>query len=619
MEKIINLFRLKNYAFSTKVIVAFFIIIIMFSVIRTILTLPKIQEKNEKEVIDYVSRTLNLMKHQFYMRGKSLKMQSQFETELFQEKITHELKSIEVFKNKYTSEELIKKISNSHIINQCKYQILFNNQSYNSQNKDDIFKYNNQTIIKKWTEVQTNELMKSHRKKKYFFYNYPFKRKNILISIGCKRLDINPNHLTFERSLETYMHTKFLQDKTLPSSKTAVFSVDSKMSKYLNEPLYKKSIKENKNRYNVNRLSNVNNIPTGSLTLGQMLSAEENIPIEHEINGERVLTWILNLTKNTNQSRYFFLAHTIDKKEIQQRNNAGLSFLLTETLIAIGLSFLIILLLLKKTFTKVDTITNTAQLVSQGRKNIRCNIKGDDDIGILGEAFDSMLDRFETSIQTLDKKVEEKTKEITQSLEEKEILLKEIHHRVKNNLALTIGLLELQEEEVQDSKTKKVLVEIQERIFTMELLHRKLYESSNINDIPFKEYVMDLVQAIARTYDMNKEVKVDIVMKALQMNIEKAMPFGLVLNELVTNAFKYAFKENPSPELLISICEKNEQLIMTIQDNGKGLQKSFEEIQNNTLGLKLISTIVRHQLFGEIVYAYDKGAKFIITSEVQNA
>lgn len=567
--------------------------------------------KNEKEVVDYVSRTLAIIKSQFTMTGKSLKMQARLEMDLNRQKIAFELLRLKSESQNKSLEELLERFSQNKVLSLC-------NHATSLEPPTQKFHYNQKDVLNRWFEVESTQLNKTYKNKKYYLYNTFFPAQNITFSIACTRQELNKEHGSFEKSLKTDIHTKLLQDSTLPSTQTALFWVNNRMKNQMDKPLYTQNENLRKERYTVSLLSNVRNIPTGNLSLQTLLDAKEEHPIEHEIEGRRVLTWIINLSNNA-KGQYFFLAHTIDKKEIQQRNNAGLFFLLTETLIAIGLSFLTILFLFKKAFTKVDTITKTALLVNQGSKNIRSHVKGEDDIGILGEAFDSMLDRFETSIQTLDKKVEEKTKEITQSLEEKEILLKEIHHRVKNNLALTIGLLELQEEEVQDSKTKKVLVEIQERIFTMELLHRKLYESSNINDIPFKEYVMDLVQAIARTYDMNKEVKVDIVMKALQMNIEKAMPFGLVLNELVTNAFKYAFKENPSPELLISICEKNEQLIMTIQDNGKGLQKSFEEIQNNTLGLKLISTIVRHQLFGEIVYAYDNGAKFIITSEVQNA
>ncbi|WP_228126505.1 histidine kinase dimerization/phosphoacceptor domain -containing protein [Candidatus Marinarcus aquaticus] len=611
MEKIINLFRLKNYSFTTKVIFAFFIIIVMFSIIRAILTLPKIQAKNEKEVVDYVSRTLGIITNQFAMTGKSIKMQAQLEMDLNRQKIALELLTLKSKSQNKSLEEVLERFSQNKVLSLC-------NQTTSLESQTQRFHYNQKDVLNQWLEVESSQLNKTYKNKKYYFYNTFFPAQNITLSMACTRQELNKGHGPFEKSLKAHIHTKLLEDSTLPSTQTALFWVNNRMKSQMDEPLYMQNEQRRKERYTVSLLSNVRNIPTGNLSLQNILNAKQNEPIEHEIEGRRVLTWIINLSNNA-KGQYFFLAHTIDKKEIQQRNNAGLSFLLTETLIAIGLSFLIILFLFKKAFTKVDTITKTALLVNQGSKNIRSHVKGEDDIGILGQAFDSMLDRFENSIQTLDKKVEEKTKEISKSLKEKEILLKEIHHRVKNNLALTIGLLELQEEEVQDSKTKKVLIEIQERIFTMELLHRKLYESSNINDIPFKEYVIDLVQAIARTYDMNKEVKVDIVMNALQMNIEKAMPFGLVLNELVTNAFKYAFKENPSPTLLISICEENEQLIMTIHDNGKGLQKSFEEIQNNTLGLKLMSTIVRHQLFGKIVYEYDKGAKFTITGEFQNA
>lgn len=583
----------------------------MFSIIRAILTLPKIQAKNEKEVVDYVSRTLGIIKNQFAMTGKSIKMQAHLEMDLNRQKIALELLTLKSKSQNKSLEEVLESFSQNKVLSLCSH-------TTSLEPFKDRFIYNQKDVLNQWLEVESSQLNKTYKNKKYYFYNTFFSAQNMTLSMACTRQELNKGHGPFEKSLKTHIHTKLLEDSTLPSTQTALFWVNNRMKNKMDEPLYTQNENLRKERYTVSLLSNVRNIPTGNLSLQNILSAKQNEPIEHEIEGRTVLTWIINLSNNA-KGQYFFLAHTIDKKEIRQRNSAGLSFLLTETLIAIGLSFLIILFLFKKAFTKVDTITKTALLVNQGSKNIRSHVKGEDDIGILGQAFDSMLDRFESSIQTLDKKVEEKTKEITQSLEEKEILLKEIHHRVKNNLALTIGLLELQEEEVQDPKTKKVLVEIQERIFTMELLHRKLYESSNINDIPFKEYVMDLVQAIARTYDMNKEVKVDIVMNALRMNIEKAMPFGLVLNELVTNAFKYAFKHNPTPALLISIHEVNNQLVLIIHDNGKGLQKSFEEIQSNTLGLKLMSTIVRHQLFGEIVYEYDKGAKFIITGEFQNA
>lgn len=230
-----------------------------------------------------------------------------------------------------------------------------------------------------------------------------------------------------------------------------------------------------------------------------------------------------------------------------------------------------------------------------------------------------MLDFFENSIKTLDIKVKEKTKKISESLQEKDILLKEIHHRVKNNLALTIGLIELQEEELKDIKTKKALVDIKERIFTMELLHRKLYESKNISFISLKNYVEDLVSVISRSYCNNFDsVDINLEVEDINLNIEKAMPYAIVLNELITNSFKYAFKDNKNPKLNIKISKNETTLTMIVKDNGKGLKDNFEKISDETLGLKLINTIVKFQLFGEIKYFYEDGAKFFITSTLEN-
>ncbi|MGB3750993.1 MAG: sensor histidine kinase [Arcobacteraceae bacterium] len=221
------------------------------------------------------------------------------------------------------------------------------------------------------------------------------------------------------------------------------------------------------------------------------------------------------------------------------------------------------------------------------------------------------------NMKVLDIKVSQKTEQLEKSLLEKEILLKEIHHRVKNNLTLTISLLELQEEEITDEKTKKVLVDIQERIYTMELLHRKLYESTDLNQISFKNYVHDLTDTIAKSYDCENKVVMDIKMQEIYLSIETAMSYGLLLNELITNAFKYAFKDNKNPIFEIRVTQNEEDIILIVKDNGEGLQKNFDEICNDTLGLKLINMIVRYQLFGTIDYEYEKGAKFTITAPLK--
>lgn len=186
---------------------------------------------------------------------------------------------------------------------------------------------------------------------------------------------------------------------------------------------------------------------------------------------------------------------------------------------------------------------------------------------------------------------------------------------MKNNLALTISLIELQEEEIEDKKVRKVLLDIKERIFTMELLHRKLYESKDISKIDFKNYVIELVDIISNSYNISKNV-ICVNISKFDLNIETAMPFGLIINELLTNSFKYAFIDNNNPKIDINISVENKEILMIVKDNGKGLKDSFEQMSEKTLGLKLINIIVKFQLFGEIEYKNDNGAKFIIKGNI---
>ncbi len=128
----------------------------------------------------------------------------------------------------------------------------------------------------------------------------------------------------------------------------------------------------------------------------------------------------------------------------------------------------------------------------------------------------------------------------------------------------------------------------------------------------FDEYVIDLIEVISSSYDIEKKVKTNIVVNKIKLNIEKAIPCGLVLNELITNSYKYAFNNNDNAKLDITINKKSSDLVIIVKDNGCGLKKDFDEICDDTLGLKLVFSIVKYQLFGQVKYEYDNGAKFII-------
>jgi two-component system, sensor histidine kinase PdtaS len=616
-----KIFRLKNYSFTTKIILTFFIFVSIFMSIRFILIIPKIEQESLNQEISYINRFLIITKKQLKIVTDVLEMQLTFQEKIRKEEIENEIKELDMKSNQLSKQELINLIKTNPIINSCSYTISSNDFYFEKINKDrrgeidNFFYKNNSNVLNQWTKEKIESGSNKFIQSDYSFYNYLNTQKELNLSIQCSKIDFNTNYGNLSKSIKDNINANLLLNTSIETTRISLFWINQNLDINSNEILSEEDIKKRKEKYILSNLSNVKNISTGNLTIKEIFEARDKKPIEHKLDGETLLSWIVDLSYNNN---YFLLVYSINKKELENKSRAMIFFLLPE-IFAMGISFILMLFLFRRMLKDVDTLTKTAIKANQGIKNIRSNVKGDDDIGILGRSFDSMLDFFENSIKTLDKKVEQKTKEISKSLEEKEILLKEIHHRVKNNLALTISLIELQEEEIQDEKAKKVLLNIQERLYTMELLHRKLYESTNLNKISLKSYITDLVQTIAKTYIKENEIDIKINIEDVNLNIETAMPYGLILNELLTNAFKYAFKNQKNPTLIIDISKsEDDKILFIVKDNGEGLKKEFSKISNETLGLRLISMIVKYQLMGEIFYEYENGAKFIIEGKINN-
>ena len=253
----------------------------------------------------------------------------------------------------------------------------------------------------------------------------------------------------------------------------------------------------------------------------------------------------------------------------------------------------------------------TAKQICLGKLNFRSNIKGNDDIGILGVAFDSMLDEIEDNIKTLDAKVEDRTIELTNSLKTKELLLKEIHHRVKNNLALTINFIKLQKFKIKDKNITNALSNLENRVYTMALLHTKLYESKNLNSIDFKTYVSQLIKDIKSTFDEDLDVSIILNIDEVFFDIDNAMSCGLIINECVVNAFKYAFSEKKGI-LKINLKKSDSEYILEIKDNGIGLKKDFHFEELDSLGLNLVKSIANTQLNGSLEIKQTTGTHLII-------
>lgn len=214
------------------------------------------------------------------------------------------------------------------------------------------------------------------------------------------------------------------------------------------------------------------------------------------------------------------------------------------------------------------------------------------------------------------KEAEERVK---QSLTEKEVLLKEVHHRVKNNLQVISSILNLQSSYIADKKVIELLKESQNRIKSMSFIHESLYQSKDFSSVKFSGYIQHLVNNLLLSYKP-KEKNISLIQKIdnVFLNLDQAIPCGLIINELVSNALKYAFKKRGKGELSISITEdKKDNVKITIADNGPGLPKGVNYRNTQSLGLQLVMVLVS-QLRGVIQLNNKKGAKYIITFNKQN-
>ncbi|BAQ65677.1 PAS domain S-box protein [Geminocystis sp. NIES-3709] len=200
------------------------------------------------------------------------------------------------------------------------------------------------------------------------------------------------------------------------------------------------------------------------------------------------------------------------------------------------------------------------------------------------------------------------------SLQEKEILLKEVHHRVKNNLYVISGLLNLQSSYIEDEKLKSLFEDSQNRIQSMAVIHELLYQSDDLSEINFAEYINRLVSNLFLSYNhYHTGIKPITHLQECYLNIETAIPAGLLINELVTNAFKHAFPQREG-EVTINLTTKDKEPIkLEVIDNGIGLPSNLDWEKNNSLGLRLVR-LLSQQLDAEItVNANNQGTCFIIS------
>lgn len=187
----------------------------------------------------------------------------------------------------------------------------------------------------------------------------------------------------------------------------------------------------------------------------------------------------------------------------------------------------------------------------------------------------------------------EKSNKIEESLKEKETLLGEVHHRVKNNLALVLGLIEMQITKSTTDDLRNQLSEVQRRIFSMSLIHEKLYKTSNFAKIDLSDYLKDLIHSLGIFYNKGKNIQIHYDLNSVLISTKKAIPVALVVNELITNCFKYAFNGREKGNIHVSLKRENEMTRLSIADDGPGLPENYELTKAQSLGFNLLVIFTR--------------------------
>ena len=190
--------------------------------------------------------------------------------------------------------------------------------------------------------------------------------------------------------------------------------------------------------------------------------------------------------------------------------------------------------------------------------------------------------------------------------DENELLLKEIHHRVKNNLEMVKSLIALQSAQMEDSESKDAMIASQNRVQSMGIIHQKLYQGENLGSIEMKDYFLNLSEGILDTFNAEDKVKIECAMDNLDLDVDTAVPIGLIVNELLTNALKYAFPKDKAGAISISL-EKTEHnhLKLKVSDNGIGKVKGLAP-KGTGFGSQLVSLLTQ-QLNGKMTEHSESG------------
>ncbi len=329
---------------------------------------------------------------------------------------------------------------------------------------------------------------------------------------------------------------------------------------------------------------------------------QEGTTLELDLKNQRWLVYVLPMTKSeldqADITGYYTVAQSLTQALDPLRKLQRVIFL-------IGLGGILIAIVLGITLT--HNLTRPINLLLDGIKRIENN-EYDKPVDIVSK------DEFGQLTSTFNKLVSN----IRKNLREKEILLAEIHHRVKNNLAVISGLLELEGNNAENDHTKRILKNSQLRIHSMATVHEMLYKAKDFNKLSFDDFISEMVSTIQEVYTIEpSNIETILRVSDVHLNVNQAVPCGLIINELVTNAFKHAYPEGKSGPIYVILREQDNNIFLQVKDEGVGLPAEFELDKIDTLGFMLLKVLAK-QLSAEVKVEGQMGTEVSIVFEKED-
>jgi two-component sensor histidine kinase len=278
--------------------------------------------------------------------------------------------------------------------------------------------------------------------------------------------------------------------------------------------------------------------------------------------------------------------------------------------ISIGIVFSI------STARPINRLKYAAERIAGGDSRYRAETGRKDEIGALANSFNTMIEELTKKKRELQVRIYECTcaeEQIKASLNEKEILLREVHHRVKNNLQIISSLLDMSSMQTDNQETIDLFADSRNRVNAMALVHTQLYGSERFDQINMEARVLELSKNLLQAYSMEKVITLDIKSANIYLNINQAIPCALILNELITNICKHAYREGQKGMISIFMQKSDDNtILLKVKDDGLGIPEDIDIEKTKSLGLSLVRNLVYNQLKGKIDFRRNKGTEFLI-------